>query len=215
MKITIYGAGYVGLIGAVALAKVGHDVLLLDVDSYKVAQIMQAISPIYEENLTQMLQEVLSAKRLHASTDVELGVAHSPLQMICVGTPTNSDGNANLTYVKSVVDAIVTHNHGKEKKIIIEKSTVPVGTHTLILQWIEAIGGDLDLYEVASNPEFLREGKALYDFMHPDRIVVGASSSWAHGLFSELYRPFTEQGAPLLFTQVASAELIKQAANSF
>ncbi|NIZ41384.1 UDP-glucose/GDP-mannose dehydrogenase family protein (plasmid) [Entomospira entomophila] len=215
MQITIYGAGYVGLIGAVALASKAHDVLLYDIDTLKIKQLRAGITPIYEENLEQMLQETIASGRLTFTQDAQMAVDYSPLQMICVGTPSRSDGTANLSYIKDVVHSIVQHNHKAEKKLLIEKSTVPVGTHKQIYQWIEDLEAPIERYEVASNPEFLREGKALDDFLHPDRIVCGVASDWAEDLFRQLYASFQADGYPLLFTNVASAELIKQASNSF
>lgn len=132
MNITIYGAGYVGLIGAVALASKGHDVLLYDVDEFKIKQLEAGNTPIYEEDLESMLREVIASGKLTFTLDIQQAVAYSPLQMICVGTPSREDGTANLSYVQDVVRSVVRHNHKAEKKLLIEKSTVPVGTHKQI-----------------------------------------------------------------------------------
>lgn len=188
----------------------------MDPDERKIQQLNAGIPTIYEENLKDFLQTGLASKRLTFSSDAQAAVNFSNLMMICVGTPTLANGLSDLRYVQSVVDSIVKYNLTNEYKLIIEKSTLPVGSHKQLKEWIRALSpAYYDHYEIASNPEFLREGKAIDDFLQPDRIICGTSSERATELLKELYHSFIKAGSPILFTSVASAELIKQAANSF
>lgn len=213
MNLTIIGAGYVGLVGAVCFAELGHTVTVVETNSHKLAQLRLGLSPIYEENLSDLLQKTLASGQLQFTDDISVGVNASTVIMLCVGTPQQADGQADLSYVKQAALAIASHSAGAYK-LIVEKSTVPVNTHRTILSWLAESGVPHQI-EVASNPEFLREGKAVHDFMHPSRIVCGVASEKAQALLKELYCPFSTQNTPVLFTDVASAELIKQAANSF
>jgi UDPglucose 6-dehydrogenase len=213
MNLTIIGAGYVGLAGAVCFANLGYNVTVVETNTHKLTQLQQGTSPIYEESLSDLLQKTLASGHLHFTADMTTGVMASTIVMLCVGTPQQADGQADLSYVKQAVLEIATHSTN-EYKLVVEKSTVPVNTHHNISQWLAELSITHHL-EVASNPEFLREGKAVHDFMHPNRIVCGVASEKAQTLLKELYHPFTTQNTPIIFTDVASAELIKQAANSF
>jgi UDPglucose 6-dehydrogenase len=213
MNITIIGAGYVGLVGAVCFAQKDHNVLAIEVDEKKLALLKEGNSPIYEENIEAFLKEGLKKEKLGFSGSIEKGVRHADIIMICVGTPENEDGTSNLTWVEEACRAIA-REAGTSYKLIVEKSTVPVNTHKKILDWAaeENPGHQIS---VASNPEFLREGKAIEDFMQAERIVIGCRNTHDSELLTELYKPFTDTGSVLVNTDVVSSELIKQASNSF
>lgn len=211
MKITVIGAGYVGLVTATCLAEVGHQVLCAKKSEKKLNMLKKGISPIYEPGLTEMLQKNLKENRIEFTKDTEKAINFSEAIFICVGTPTAEDGNADLSQVKEVVGSIAEHMDGY--KLIIEKSTVPVNTHLKIKEMVK---GSVDIdFDVASNPEFLAEGTSVYNFMNPSRIVVGVDSERAKKIFEEIYEPFTSKGYPLLFTDIPSAEIIKYASNAF
>jgi UDPglucose 6-dehydrogenase len=213
MNLTVIGAGYVGLVGAVCLAKQGHHVLAVEIDDNKLNLLQQGKSPIYEEGLEPLLQEVLGKGNLKLTNNLDEAVRFATVIMLCVGTPQGDDGQANLDYIKQAVQQLAKYSENNYK-LIIEKSTVPINTHQKVMAWAKEVNAEAN-FEVASNPEFLREGKAVADFMRPDRIVCGVASVKAKELLNCLYLPFINQNIPLLFTNVASSELIKQAANSF
>ncbi len=211
MKITVIGAGYVGLVTAACLAEVGHQVLCAKKSKKKFDMLRKGISPIYEPGLSEMLQENLKEKRIEFTIDIKRAVEFSEVIFICVGTPTTNEGSADLSQVEDVVSSISKYMDGY--KLIIEKSTVPVNTHLKIK---EMITGSTDIsFDVASNPEFLAEGTSVYNFMNPNRIVAGVDSQKAREIFEEIYEPFTSKGYPLLFTDIPSAEIIKYASNAF
>ncbi|MCB1932940.1 MAG: UDP-glucose/GDP-mannose dehydrogenase family protein [Candidatus Accumulibacter sp.] len=215
MKITVIGTGYVGLVSGTCLADVGNDVLCLDVDAEKIRILHAGGIPIFEPGLDAMVKRNVDAGRLRFTTDVEEAVAHGLLQFIAVGTPPDEDGSADLQYV--VAAARNVGRFMREYKVVVDKSTVPVGTadrvHAAIAEELAARGSTTD-YSVVSNPEFLKEGAALEDFMKPDRIVVGAQDERAIEVMRELYAPFQRNHDRLLVMDVRSAELTKYAANA-
>ncbi len=214
MKITVIGAGYVGLVTAACFADLGNEVLCVEKVSSKLEKLCRGISPIYEPGLTEMLQKNIKEGRIHFTDKIEEGVNFADTIFLCVGTPQGDDGKADLSQVEEASRQIAQHM--TDYKLIIEKSTVPVNTHQWVKKTVKRYIKNPDIpFDVASNPEFLREGSAIYDFMNPDRIVVGVESERARKIMEELYRPFTEKGFPLLITTPAAAELIKHASNSF
>ena len=214
MKITVFGIGYVGLVQATVLAEVGHDVVCIDVNQKKVDDLKKGIIPIYEPGLEPLVKENYEAGRLHFTTDAKKGIEHGDLQFIAVGTPPDEDGSADLKYVLAVAETIASHMN--DPKIIVNKSTVPVGTAdkvgNKVQEVLSARGSELT-FEVASNPEFLKEGAAVNDCMKPDRIVVGTGSDHVVETMRELYAPFNRNHDRMIFMDVRSAELTKYAAN--
>jgi UDPglucose 6-dehydrogenase len=215
MKITMIGTGYVGLVTGTCLAEVGNDVLCLDVDAGKIATLNQGGVPIHEPGLEAMIRRNVAAGRLNFTTDADLAVAHGMLQFIAVGTPPDEDGAADMQYV---LDAARNIGHRMtEFKIVIDKSTVPVGTadrvRTAIADELAARGADV-AFAVASNPEFLKEGAAVEDFMKPDRVVIGTDDERAIAALRAVYAPFMRNHERLLVMDARSAELTKYAANA-
>jgi UDPglucose 6-dehydrogenase len=215
MKITMIGTGYVGLVTGTCLAEVGNDVLCLDVDARKIDMLQGGIVPIHEPGLEPMIRRNAAAGRLQFTTDVDRAVAHANLQFIAVGTPPDDDGSADIKYVLQAA-----RNIGRrmtQTTLVVDKSTVPVGTadrvREVIAEELAARGVDIP-YSVASNPEFLKEGAAIEDFMKPDRIVIGADDEHAIGLLRTIYAPFQRNRERLLVMGVRSAELTKYAANA-
>jgi UDPglucose 6-dehydrogenase len=215
MKITIFGTGYVGLVTGACLADVGHHVLCMDVDHGKIEKLKNGQIPIYEPGLESIVKHTVEAGRLSFTTDTEEAVGHGTLQFIAVGTPPDEDGSADLQYVTAVARSI--GEHMTEYKVVVDKSTVPVGTGDKVKAAVRA-GLDkrsLELdFDVVSNPEFLKEGAAITDFMKPDRIVVGTESDRAMELLREVYYPFNRSHDRMIFMDIRSAELTKYAANS-
>jgi UDPglucose 6-dehydrogenase len=215
MKITVVGTGYVGLVSGTCLAEVGNDVLCLDVDANKIRILNEGGIPIYEPGLEAMVARNKAAGRLRFTTDVQEAVAHGTLQFIAVGTPPDEDGSADLQYVVAAARNIGKHMTGY--KVVVDKSTVPVGTadkvHAAIAEELKARNADIP-YSVVSNPEFLKEGAAVEDFMKPDRIVVGAADAKAAEYMRQLYSPFQRNHERLIVMDVRSAELTKYAANA-
>ncbi len=215
MKITMIGTGYVGLVTGTCLAEVGHDVLCLDVDPAKIATLQAGGIPIYEPGLESMVQRNVAAGRLRFTTDVVASVAHGDVQFIAVGTPPDEDGSADLQYVVEAARNI--GRHATSHKVIVDKSTVPVGTADKVRAAVAeefAARGVTCGFAVVSNPEFLKEGAAVDDFMKPDRIVVGTDDEQATRVMRELYRPFQRNHERLFVMDVKSAELTKYAANA-
>ncbi|MCC7551066.1 MAG: UDP-glucose/GDP-mannose dehydrogenase family protein [Methanobacterium sp.] len=213
MKITVIGAGYVGLVSAVCFAELGNKVLCVEKSSSKLDELSRGMSPIQEPGLTEILDKNLEEGRIRFSDSIKEGVDFSKVIFICVGTPQSENGMADLSQVEEVSRQIAMHMG--EYKLIIEKSTVPVKTHELIRRTIKRYAREDLEFDVASNPEFLREGFAVYDFMNPDRIVIGVESKRAVEIFQEIYQPFTENGNTLFVTKTSAAEIIKYASNSF
>ena len=215
MKITIFGTGYVGLVTGTCLAEVGNDVICMDIDQQKIDNLKQGIIPIYEPGLEAMVKENQDAGRLHFTTDAKEAVQHGLFQFIAVGTPPDEDGSADLQYVLAVAESIAENMD--EYRIIIDKSTVPVGTadkvKTTIQDSLNKQGKSIE-FDVVSNPEFLKEGAAIKDFMHPDRVVVGADNEKAMELMRNLYAPFTVSNDRFIGMDIRSAEMTKYAANA-
>ena len=215
MKITVIGTGYVGLVLGTCLADVGNDVLCLDLDANKIRILKEGGIPIYEPGLEGMVKKNVAAGRLRFTANVQDAVAHGVLQFIAVGTPPDEDGSADLQYVVAAASSI--GKYMSDYKVIVDKSTVPVGTagkvKAAIAEELKARGNQTP-YSVVSNPEFLKEGAAVEDFMKPDRIVVGAEDALAVELMRELYAPFQRNHERLIIMDVKSAELTKYAANA-
>ncbi len=215
MKITIYGSGYVGLVTGTCLAEVGNDVVCMDIDQKKIDNLNQGIIPIYEPGLEGMIKENQSEGRLKFTTNIEDAVKHGLFQFIAVGTPPDEDGSADLQYVLAVANAIAQHIDGY--KVVINKSTVPVGTADKVKATIQnslQAQNKVVEFDVVSNPEFLKEGSALADFMKPDRIIVGSDNPRTTELLKALYSPFNRNHDRIIAMDIKSAELTKYAANA-
>ncbi len=213
MKIAIIGGGYVGLVSGACFAEFGVEVAVYEADPAKRAMLLQGKIPIYEPGLDKLVADNSAAGRLSFPTTLEAGISGVEAIFIAVGTPTRrGDGHADLTYVFAAVEQVVLAlDH---PAIIVTKSTVPVGTGRKIAELAHRLRPDLKI-EVASNPEFLREGSAITDFMRPDRVVVGADTDWARDVLQRLYRPLYLIETPIVFAGLETAELIKYAANGF
>lgn len=209
-KIAVVGTGYVGLVTGVALSEIGHHVTCIDVDLDKVKRMQAGISPIYEPGLDELMQKNIAAGRLHFTNEHELGFHEAEVIYIAVGTPQREDGSADLQYVEQAALDIATH--AKRDVIVVTKSTVPVGTNERIRDLIRTHRKRDIQVEVVSNPEFLREGSAVHDTFHGDRIVIGADDERAAAVVEEINRPF---GIPIFKTDIRSAEMIKYASNAF
>jgi len=213
MRLTVVGAGYVGLTTAVCFAHLGNEVMVVEKLPEKVQVLKEGKVPFYEPGLEEMLKENLSLGRLFFTTDLKEGLDFSDVIFICVGTPQRPDGSADLSQVEEVARETAKLMEGY--KLLVEKSTVPVNTHKLIKRTVERylkMRGKILEFDVASNPEFLREGSAVRDFLEPDRIVIGVESERARRIMEELYKDFK---CPIIFTDPATSELIKHASNSF
>ena len=210
MQVAVIGTGYVGLVVGAGLAETGRDVVCVDIDEVKIERLRQSIIPIYEPGLEPLVKRNLSAGRLRFSTDVAGAVRESDVIFIAVGTPPDEDGSADLQHVLAVA-ATIGENMNSEK-VVITKSTVPVGTAVRVKAEIEK-RSSIPVH-VCSNPEFLKEGAAVDDFMKPDRVVVGVETEYAKQVLTELYEPFVRTGKPIIFMDVASAEITKYAANA-
>ena len=215
MRVCIFGTGYVGLVTGTCLAEVGHDVVCVDVDVAKVEGLNRGIVPIYEPGLTAMVQANHAAGRLRFTTDAAAGIAHGDVLFIAVGTPPDEDGSADLQYVLAVARTI--GRHIARPAVVVDKSTVPVGTadkvRAAIAAELAARGTEI-AFDVVSNPEFLKEGAAVEDCMRPDRIVIGTSSASALEVLRRLYAPFNRNHDRIVAMDVRSAELTKYAANA-
>lgn len=215
MKVTVFGTGYVGLVTGACLADVGHDVLCVDIDQKKVDNLNAGIIPIYEPGLEAIVKQAVQHGLLNFTTSMDSAVEHGELQFIAVGTPSGEDGSADLQYVVAVAKTIGQRINGY--KVVVNKSTVPIGTaeivHSALADELAKRGVSIP-FDVVSNPEFLKEGAAINDFMKPDRIVVGTESEKAEHLLRELYAPFNRSHDRMIFMDVRSAELTKYAANA-
>jgi len=213
MKLLIIGAGYVGLVSGVCFADFGHDVICIDSDKSKINKLNQGEIPIYEPGLQALLQKNVAAGRLSFSDNLSEAIADADAVFIAVGTPSRrGDGAADLTYVMQAASEVALL--AKKSILFITKSTVPVGTNRKLKEVIAKANPELD-FEIASNPEFLREGSAIEDFQKPDRVIVGVESQRAIKIISEIYRPLYLRDFPILFTSLESAETIKYASNAF
>ncbi len=210
-KITVVGTGYVGLVTGTCFAETGNDVLCVDIDEAKVEMMRAGKVPIYEPNLDTYFERNISAGRLNFTTSLEEGVAHGDIIFLALPTPPGEDGSADLSYILNVANQL--GGMIQEYKVIVDKSTVPVGTAEKVHAAV-AENAKVD-FAIVSNPEFLREGFAVSDFMKPDRVVVGTRDERAIKIMQSLYKPFVRQGNPIYFMDEKSAELTKYAANSF
>jgi len=210
MDISIIGTGYVGLVSGVCFAELGHNVMCIDNNKAKVEMLLNDVIPIYEPGLEELVKANRREKRLSFSTDIKDGVEHGKIIFIAVDTPSKPNGEADLSFVEEVSRQIA--GHLKEYRLIVEKSTVPVQTGEWVMKTIKETVQPGVEFDVASNPEFLREGTAINDFLKPDRVIIGVTSDRAASLLVKLYEPLN---APLLITDIRSAELIKHSANAF
>ena len=224
MKIAVIGTGYVGLVTGTCFAETGNDVTCVDIDKAKVEKLSSGQITIYEPGLEKIFVRNEKEGRLHFTTSLKEGIKDAKIIFLALPTPPDGDGNADLKYVLGVAKDLGGLLSKDDYKIIIDKSTVPVGTAEKVRNEIikaskvSALGGDLEgteAFDVVSNPEFLREGVAVEDFMKPDRVVIGTSSEKAKKILGELYAPFVRQGNPIIYMDERSAELTKYAANSF
>jgi len=213
MHITVIGTGYVGLVTGTCLAEFGMNVLCVDLDEDKIAGLNRGEMPIYEPGLDDLVSRNVAQKRLAFSTDLESGIAASLVVFIAVGTPPSADGSADLGQVKAVAADIGRFMNGY--KVIVDKSTVPVGTGKLVRGVIAENQKVKTNFDVVSNPEFLREGSAIADFMRPDRVVIGAESDQAAAIMKDIYNVLYLNETPFVVTNLETAELIKYAANAF
>ena len=213
MKIAMIGTGYVGLVSGVCFSDFGHEVVCVDRDPRKIELLLRGEVPIYEPGLDQLLAKNVAAGRLSFTQDLKTAVTGADAVFIAVGTPTRrGDGHADLTYVMQAAEDIAgALGH---YTVVVTKSTVPVGTNAAVEETIRRVRPDAE-FDVASNPEFLREGAAIDDFMRPDRVVVGVRSERAQAVMGEIYRPLFLREFPILYTDLETAELIKYAANAF
>ncbi len=211
MKIAVVGTGYVGLVTGTCFAETGNDVICVDIDKEKVDKMRNGIVPIYEPHLDVLFERNIKADRLKFTTDLESAIKDAQIIFLALPTPPGEDGSADLSYILGVAEEL-----GKiitDYKVIVDKSTVPVGTAEKVIATV-AKNAKVD-FDIVSNPEFLREGFAVDDFLKPDRVVIGTNSERARAVMNELYKPFVRQGNPIIFMDEKSAELTKYAANSF
>ncbi len=215
MKIVVVGTGYVGLVTGTCFAEVGIDVTCVDIDQKKIEGLKNGIMPIYEPGLEEMVIKNYETKRLHFSTNLSEAIKGADVAFIAVGTPPGEDGSADLKYVLAVAREIGENMNSYG--VVVTKSTVPVGTadkvRNAVKEALDKRGVDIE-FDVASNPEFLKEGAAIEDFLKPDRIVIGVNSARAEEIMKKLYKPFTLNGHPVIFMDIPSAEMTKYAANS-
>jgi UDPglucose 6-dehydrogenase len=213
MNITIIGTGYVGLVTGACFAEFGLQVTCMDKDEHRIAALEKGKIPIYEPGLSELVHKGLSEGHLSFTTDLGRAVDSALVIFIAVGTPSQHDGSADLSFVEDVGRGIAAHLNGY--KVIVTKSTVPVGTGERLRKLIGSLVGKDGAFDIVSNPEFLREGSAIEDFMRPNRVVIGAQSPQAVAVMRDLYRPLYLLETPFVLTDVASAEMIKYASNSF
>ena len=213
MKIAMIGTGYVGLVSGVCFSDFGHEVVCVDKDAGKIERLLNGDVPIYEPGLDELMARNVKAGRLSFTLDLSAAIDGADAVFIAVGTPTRrGDGHADLTYVMAAAAEVA--RAAQDYIVIVTKSTVPVGTNRKVAEVVAAANPDLD-FDVASNPEFLREGAAIEDFMKPDRVVVGVESDRAAEVMAEIYRPLYLREFPIITTDVESAEMVKYAANAF
>ncbi len=213
MKITVVGSGYVGLVSGACFAEFGLNVICVDKDKQKINKLKKGIIPIYEPGLKELVEKNIDEKRLFFETELSRSLNDSSAIFIAVGTPSRrGDGHADLSFVFAAAEEIAKNL--KQYAVIVNKSTVPIGTGKKVYEIVKKINPKVE-FDVASNPEFLREGSAINDFMRPDRVVIGCENDRAKNILKELYRPLYLLETPILFTKRETAELIKYAANSF
>ncbi len=213
-RIAMVGTGYVGLVTGACLADFGNRVICVDLDTEKVARLREGKLPFYEFSLGEVVERNMAQRRLFFTSDLAEAIRSSKVIFIAVGTPTGKDGEADLSQVFSVASSIAEHMNSY--KLVVQKSTVPVGTGEKVLRTIESLLKKKNMpFDVASNPEFLREGSAVEDFMRPDRVVIGTWSKKAEAILEEIYRPLYLGGTPMVKATVQTAEMIKYASNAF
>nr|MCU0634192.1 UDP-glucose/GDP-mannose dehydrogenase family protein [Gemmatimonadaceae bacterium] len=213
MRLTMVGTGYVGLVSGTCFAEFGHEVTCVDLDAAKVERLQHGQIPIYEPGLEALVTRGMQAGRLHFTTDLAAAVAEADVVFIAVGTPSRrGDGHADLRYVEAAAADVARAMQGYT--VVVTKSTVPVGTGRRVRALIREVRPDADC-DVVSNPEFLREGSAIEDFMRPDRVVIGAETDRAREAMRALYRPLSLRDVPMVVTGIETAELTKYAANAF
>ena len=215
MKIAVIGTGYVGLVTGTCFAETGNDVICVDIDQSKVEKLSSGHITIYEPGLEKIFLKNQKDERLSFTTSLSEGIKDAQVIFLALPTPPGEDGSADLKYILGVAKELGTLIKKGDYKVIIDKSTVPVGTAEKVRKALMDSGGIEGTFDIVSNPEFLREGVAVEDFMKPDRVVIGTSSEKAKIILSELYAPFVRQGNPIIFMDEKSAELTKYAANSF
>ncbi len=214
MRIGVIGTGHVGLITCVSLAAIGHEVVGGDNDPEKIALLGRGVAPFYEPELQPMLEQQLKEGRLTFTASPEEAVKGAPVVFICVGTPPRVTGDANLVAVEQAARSVAPHI--ADRAVVVEKSTVPSGTAQRLKRTLQRGRPQPEEHlQVVSNPEFLREGKAVHDSMHPERILVGGEAEWAFEAMREVYKPLTDKGYPLIETSIPTAELSKHASNAF
>ena len=213
MHIAVIGAGYVGLVTGACFAEFGVDVTCVDIDAEKIARLSDGIIPIYEPGLEQLVAKNTQAGRLHFTSNLKAAVEQALVIFLAVGTPPREDGSADLAYVETATRSIAEYMNGY--KVIVTKSTVPVGTGERLRQLIREHQKGRDNFGIVSNPEFLREGAAIDDFMRPDRVVIGSHDEEAIAIIKDLYRPLYLIETPFVITSLEAAELTKYAANAF
>lgn len=215
MNITVFGAGYVGLVTAAGFAHFGNDVVCVDIDAARIAMLEMAQIPFFEPELSDLVMANMRAERLKFTTSAEQGIKHAEAVMICVGTPSLTDGAADVSSIRAVVEAVVTHGAGN--MLVVQRSTAPLGTSRDIERWAKQfaakIGKTIEL-DVVVNPEFLKQGEAVQDFLNPSRVVIGAASHNAAETLRELYAPMNRDKDRFLVLDQASAELVKYASNA-
>jgi UDPglucose 6-dehydrogenase len=213
MHIAVIGTGYVGLVTGACFAEFGVEVTCVDVDANKIARLNKGIIPIYEPGLDQIVEKNSKAGRLHFTTDIKAAVEQALVIFLAVGTPPKEDGSPDMSFYQSAAKSIAETMNGY--KVLVTKSTVPVGTGKWLREFIQANQTNKTNFGVASNPEFLREGAAIEDFMRPDRVVIGSNEEDAIAIMKDLYRPLYLIETPIVITSLEAAELIKYAANAF
>jgi UDPglucose 6-dehydrogenase len=219
MRLTMVGTGYVGLVTGVCFSNTGNHVICLDVDQGKIDKLKKGVCPIYEPGLTELMERNTAAKRLEFTTDKARAYRDAEMIFICVGTPSDERGHTDLKYIHAAADDIadILKSLGPRQspKVIVMKSTVPVGTTLAVKERVRARAGADIPFRVADNPEFLKEGAAIDDFNKPDRVVVGVEDEATGAAFKDLYDPFVRNGHPIFLMDVVSAEMVKYASNNF
>jgi len=212
LRITVFGCGYVGLVTGACLAELGNNVIVVDVDKKRVADLKKLKMPFYEFGMKEIIEKNLKAKRISFTLDAKNAIKEAEVIFIAVNTPEDKEGRANLTYVFNVAKSIGEFMNSY--KVVVDKSTVPVGTAEKVQEIILSNQKQKNAFDVVSNPEFLREGTAVQDFMNPDRIIIGADSSKARDIMVSLYKGIERTGRPIIVTDVKTAEIIKYASNA-
>jgi UDPglucose 6-dehydrogenase len=213
MNVCVVGTGYVGLVTGACFAEFGNNVTCVDKDEGKIARLLRGEIPIFEPGLDELVERNVKAGRLHFTTDLPKAIRESLVVLIAVGTPQSHDGRADLSFVKEVAGTIADNLNGY--KVIVTKSTVPAGTGRIVREIVETRRSEAHAFSVASNPEFLREGSAIEDFMRPNRVVIGTEDEQAAAILKDLYRPLYLIETPFVLTDVVTSELIKYASNAF